>query len=60
MEQVVAAYPGEAGLHNLWGELLVKQGRYAEAISQFDQALALDPKLEAARTNRAQIADSPH
>jgi Flp pilus assembly protein TadD len=60
MEQVVAAYPGEAGLHNLWGELLVKQGRYAEAISQFDQALAIDPKLEAARTNRAQIADSPH
>jgi tetratricopeptide (TPR) repeat protein len=54
MEQVVAAFPKDAGLHNLWGELLAQQGKYPEAIAQFDQALALDPALEAARSNRAQ------
>ena len=54
MEQVVAAFPKDAGLHNLWGELLAEEGKYPEAIAQFDQALALDPALEAARTNRAQ------
>jgi Flp pilus assembly protein TadD len=52
MEQVVDAYPKDAGLHNLWGELLAQEGKYPEAIAQFDQALALDPKLEAARSNR--------
>jgi tetratricopeptide (TPR) repeat protein len=59
MERVVAAFPEDAGLHNLWGELLARQGKNAAAIAQFDQALAIDPKLEAARANRAQIADSP-
>ena len=54
MEKVVAAYPKDAGLHNLWGELLTRQGKYDAAIAQFDEALALDPKLEAARENRAE------
>jgi tetratricopeptide (TPR) repeat protein len=54
MEKVVAAFPKDAGLHNLWGELLAQQGKNADAIAQFDQALALDPGLEAARSNRAQ------
>ncbi len=53
LAQVAAAFPKDARLHNLWGELLSQQGRYPEAIAQFDQALALDPKLEAARSNRA-------
>lgn len=53
MEQVVAAFPKDAGLHNLWGELLTRQGKYDAAIAQFDQALSLDPKLDAARENRA-------
>lgn len=56
MEQVVAAFPKDAGLHNLWGELLAQQGKNPEAIAQFDQALALDPKLDAARENRAEVA----
>jgi tetratricopeptide (TPR) repeat protein/mono/diheme cytochrome c family protein len=54
LAQVVAAYPKDASLHNLWGELLSRQGKYADAIAQFDQALKLDPSLEAARENRAQ------
>jgi import receptor subunit TOM70 len=54
MEQVVAAFPKDAGLHNLWGELLAREGKYSEAIAQFDEALAIDPKLDAARANRAE------
>jgi lipoprotein NlpI len=54
MEQVVVAYPKDAGLHNLWGELLAQEGKYPEAIAQFDQAIALDPKLDAARENRTE------
>jgi tetratricopeptide (TPR) repeat protein len=54
MEKVVAAFPKDAGLHNVWGEILAQQSKYPEAIAQFDQALALDPTLEAARSNRAQ------
>jgi len=54
MEKVVAAYPKDAALHNLWGELLAQQGNYDAAIAQFDAALTLDPKLDAARANRAE------
>ncbi len=54
MEQVVAAFPKDAGLHNLWGELLAQEGKYPDALAQFDQALALDPALDAARSNRAE------
>jgi predicted Zn-dependent protease len=53
MRQVVAAFPKDAGLHNLWGELLSEEGKYPEAITQFDEALTLDPGFEAARSNRA-------
>jgi tetratricopeptide (TPR) repeat protein len=63
MEQVVGAFPKDAGLHNLWGELLTQQGKYDAAIAQFDEALALDPKLDAARENRAETqrrSASPH
>jgi Flp pilus assembly protein TadD len=56
MEKVVGAFPRDAGLHNLWGELLSQEGKYPAAIAQFDQALALDPKLEAAQSNRAEAS----
>jgi Flp pilus assembly protein TadD len=52
LAQVVSAFPKDASLHNLWGELLSQQGKYPEAIAQFDQALVLNPALEAARSNR--------
>jgi cytochrome c-type biogenesis protein CcmH/NrfG len=55
LAQVVAAYPEDASLHNLWGELLEQQGKHAEAIAQFDEALRLDPSLAAARENRARV-----
>lgn len=59
MEQVVSAFPKDAGLHNLWGELLAQEGKYPEAIAQFDQALALDPRLDTARSNRAAALSRP-
>ena len=55
LRQVVSAFPKDASLHNLWGELLAREGHKTEAIAQFDQALALDPKFEAARSNRSQV-----
>jgi len=51
LQRVIAAYPKDAGLHNLRGELLAREGKKSEAILQFDEALALDPTLEAARGN---------
>jgi tetratricopeptide (TPR) repeat protein/cytochrome c553 len=57
MEKVVAAFPKDASLHNLWGELLTRQGEFDAAIAQFDEALRLDPSGEtgkAARENRAE------
>jgi Flp pilus assembly protein TadD len=57
MEQVVAAYPKDAGLHNVWGELLTREGKFNDAIAQFDEALRLDPSNKAALENRA-VAES--
>ena len=54
--QVVAAYPKDPAAHNGLGELLFMQGKYAEAIEQFDQALALDPSSAIAKKNREQAA----
>lgn len=52
MEKVVAAFPKDPKLHNLWGELLSQEGKYPAAIAQFDEALALDPGYAAAKSNR--------
>jgi tetratricopeptide (TPR) repeat protein len=52
LRQVIAVYPKDAGLHNLWGEILAREGKNSEAILQFDEALTLDPTLEEARSNR--------
>lgn len=52
LEKVLAAYPKDAALHNLRGELLVKQNIYPEAVAEFEQALRLDPGLNATRVNR--------
>lgn len=52
LKQVVAAYPEDPTLRNLWGELLSQQGKYPAAIAQFDKAIALKPDFEDARKNR--------
>ena len=52
LQQVSAAFPKDAALHNVWGELLLRENKSDEAVAQFDQALQLDPKLDVARENR--------
>lgn len=52
LKLVVAAYPLDPSLRNLWGELLSQQGEYPAAIAQFDKAIALKPDFDDARKNR--------
>ena len=56
MKQVIEAYPNDARAHNLWGELLMQQQKYPEAIAEFDEAIRLDPTFAAARENREAAA----
>jgi tetratricopeptide repeat protein len=50
--QVVAAYPHDAQARNGLGEVLLQQGKYSEALVEFDEALAIDPSLTVAESNR--------
>jgi len=52
IKQVVAAYPEDSRAHNLWGEVLMQQGKSVEAIAEFDAAIRIDPGFQAARENR--------
>jgi tetratricopeptide (TPR) repeat protein len=52
LKLVVAAYPEDASLRNLWGELLSQQGNYPAAVVQFNEAIALKPDFADARKNR--------
>ena len=44
--------PDDAPLRNEFGELLMGHGELAEALKQFERALAIDPNNEEARQNR--------
>ncbi len=55
LRKVIAAFPQDAGLHNLMGELLAQKTDYTNAGAEFERALTLDPKLDAARANLEQI-----
>ena len=44
--------PDDAPLRNEFGELLMGHGELAEALEQFERALAIDPNNEEARQNR--------
>ncbi|HLX42335.1 MAG TPA: tetratricopeptide repeat protein [Bryobacteraceae bacterium] len=50
--QVVDAFPNDAQARNGLGEVLFQQGKFAEARAEFDKALAIDPSLSIAQTNR--------
>jgi len=59
LHRIAAEYPNDpvikthlAAALDEFGMLRMRQGKYAEAVEQFDRALALDPSLEDARTNR--------
>ena len=41
----------DAELHSDLGTVLAKQGRFREAVPEFETAVRLDPKLETAKHN---------
>lgn len=60
----LAHYPGSDALTKFFGDVLVRQGRFAEAAEAFDRALALNPLQVAAHftaveTRRCSDADRP-
>jgi tetratricopeptide (TPR) repeat protein len=52
LKQVIEAFPNDPRPHDLFGELLLEQRKYSEAIAEFDVAIRLDPALESARKDR--------
>lgn len=56
--------PDDAQMHNDLGTVLAQSGHVREAVPEFEAALRIDPKLEAARRNlqaaRAQLAKGGH
>lgn len=52
LSQVLAAHPNSAHAHYLYGQVLEHEGRYADALSQVEQAKALDPQLRFASPGR--------
>ena len=59
LSQVLAAHPNNAHAHYLYGQVLAKEGRYADALAQIEQAKTLDPQIRFASPGRfAQIEAS--
>jgi predicted Zn-dependent protease len=52
--QLIQQFPRDAQVRDELGQLYLRQGKRAQAQELFDQALAIDPKDEVARRNRAQ------
>jgi spermidine synthase len=50
----VNRYPGDANAHNSMGYIYWKEGNYKDAISEFQQAITLNPDFVNARVNLAQ------
>ena len=50
-ERVLASNPMHAEAHNNLGIILAKQGRLDEAVSQFVEALRIDPDFTKAKRN---------
>ncbi len=52
-QEWVSLKPKDPLAHNSLGEALLKQGKLEDALSQFDEALLIDPSLQIAQENRA-------
>ena len=57
-QQLVALDSSDAAAHSNMGIALALLGRHGEALHSFDQALSLDPELENARLNRAEVLEA--
>lgn len=54
--QVLQAHPNSAHAHYLYAQVLHREGRYADALAQIEQAKSIDPQLHFASPSRfAQI-----
>jgi Flp pilus assembly protein TadD len=60
LDEVEAAMPNQAVTYNLRGEILLAQGKEAEAESAFRNALVADPQSIEARQNLARIPFRKH
>jgi Tetratricopeptide repeat len=49
LAQVLQAHPGSAHAHYLYGQVLEREGRPADALAELEKARALDPQLRFAR-----------
>lgn len=59
LAQVLQAHPDSAHAHYLYAQVLQREGRYADALTQIEQAKSLDPQLHFASPSRfAQIESS--
>ncbi len=45
LSQVLSAHPNNAHAHYLYGQVLENEGRYADALTQVQQAKTLDPQI---------------
>jgi tetratricopeptide (TPR) repeat protein len=56
LAEVLAAHPNNAHAHYLYGQVLDREGRYAEALAQIERARTLDPQLRfTSPSNFAQV-----
>lgn len=52
LSQVLSAHPNSAHAHYLYAQVLEHEGRYADALTQVEQAKTLDPQLRFASPGR--------
>lgn len=52
LSQVLSAHPNSAHAHYLYAQVLEHEGRYADALTQVEQAKSLDPQLRFASAGR--------
>jgi Tetratricopeptide repeat len=45
LTEVLQAHPNNAHAHYLYGQVLAREGRYADGLAQIEQAKTLDPKI---------------
>lgn len=55
-ERVAHDFPNSARIQDEYGVLLARSGRTAQALKQFDAALAIDPSYKDAQKNREELA----
>jgi len=54
-QEWVSLKPKDPLAHNSLGEAMLRQGQLKEALSQFEEALLIDPSLQIAQENRAAV-----